>query len=116
MSDESDNEVYSSFWPVLIVAVALTAWFGFQAVESYNQKSALNTEFEAGVPTITQAQTAQSKLYALAQDLIQVSAKDSNAAEIVKEAQIQVHKADDSSSSAASSSDSSDSSKTNSTP
>jgi hypothetical protein len=112
MSDESDNEVYSSFWPLLIVAVALIGWLGYQAVESYNQKSALNTEFEAAVPTINKAQDAQSKLYAVAQDLIQVSAKDANAAEIVKEAQIQVHKADDSTPS----SDSSDSSKTNSTP
>jgi hypothetical protein len=116
MSDESDNQVYSSFWPVLVVAVTLIAWFGYQAVESYNQKSSLNTEFETAVPTINQAQAAQSKLYAVAQDLIQVSSKDANAAQIVKEAQIQVHKGDDSSSSAASTSDSSDSSKTNSAP
>jgi hypothetical protein len=113
MSDESDNEAYSSFWPLLIVALALIGWFGYQAIQSYKQKSALNAEFEAGVPTITQAQTAQSKLYAVAQDLIQLGAKDANAAQIVKEAQIQVHKADDSSSSAASPGDSSDSSETN---
>jgi len=97
MQDEYGNEIveviepaYSTFWPLLILLVGLILWFGYQAYSAYAQKSALNDQFDAALPQIQQAQGLQQKLYALAQDLIQTGAKDPYAAQIVKEANIQV--------------------------
>jgi len=91
MSEEFETETtYSPFWPLLILVAGLLLWSGYQAYEGYVEKSNLTADFENAAPTIKAAQNVQSRLYAVAQDLIQTSAKDSNAAQIVKEANIQV--------------------------
>ncbi len=81
---------YSPFWPVFILLAGLILWSGYEVVQAYSENSAFQAELKSGQPAIQAAQTAQSKLYALAQDLIETSAKDNNAAQIVKEANIQV--------------------------
>jgi hypothetical protein len=81
---------YSGFWPLLILLAALVMWSGFQAFLAIRQSTALNSEFDSAVPTIKAAQDAQSKLYAIAQDLLKISAKDPYAAQLVKEAHIQM--------------------------
>jgi hypothetical protein len=96
MSDEYSEEIqpveeqFSAFWPLLILVLGLFFWSGFQAYSTFRQCSNLNAQLEAAGPVAKQAQDAQSKLYALAEDLLQTSTKDANAAQIVKEANIQV--------------------------
>jgi hypothetical protein len=96
MSDEYSNEEDSSterftaFWPLLILIGGLLIWSGFQAYSAYRQNANLNAEIEAATPTLKAAQEVQTKLYALAQDLLQTGTKDTYAAQIVKEANIQV--------------------------
>jgi hypothetical protein len=87
---ESTEEVFSPFWPVFILAGGLLLWTGFQAFSTVVQGWNSRSELQAAGPTVNAAVQAQNKLYALAQDLLQTSAHDSNAAQIVKEANIQV--------------------------
>jgi hypothetical protein len=97
MSDEYGSEVevseerFSSFWPLFILILGLFLWTGFQAYSTYRQCSGFNAELDGAGPTVKAAEDAQNKLYALAQDLLQVGTKDTYAAQIVKEANIQVH-------------------------
>jgi hypothetical protein len=96
MSDEYENEVevverrYSAFWPFLILLAGLFLWSGFQAFSTYRQCSTTSAQLTAAAPTAKQADDVRNKLYALAQDLLQTAAKDPYAAQIVKEANIQV--------------------------
>jgi predicted negative regulator of RcsB-dependent stress response len=96
MSDEYSNEEdssgerFTSFWPLFILIGGLLLWSAFQGYSSYRQNSNLNAEIEAAAPTVKAAQEAQTKLYALAQDLLQTGTKDTYAAQIIKEANIQV--------------------------
>jgi hypothetical protein len=91
MSDEFEVEpAYSPFWPMAILVAGLLIWSGYQAYQGFSEKSNLTTELDSAGPTIKAAENVQTRLYAVAQDLIQTSAKDANAAQIVKEANIQV--------------------------
>jgi hypothetical protein len=87
---DAPDEQLSAFWPVFILAFGLFFWSGFQAYSTFRQCSNFNSQLENAGPTVKAAQDAQGKLYALAQDLLQTSAKDPYAAQIVKEANIQV--------------------------
>ncbi len=87
---EVSDQQFSAFWPMLILVVGLLFWSGFQSYSTFRQCSNFNSELENSGPTVKAAQDAQGKLSALAQDLLQTSAKDAYAAQIVKEANIQV--------------------------
>ncbi len=89
--EDSTEEQFTAFWPLLILIVGLLLWSGFQAYFAYHQNANLNAELEAAAPTVKVAQEMQAKLYSLAQDLLQTGARDTYAAQIVKEANIQVH-------------------------
>ena len=88
--EDSSEEQFSAFWPLLILIAGLFLWSGFQAYTTFRQESNLNAELESAAPTLKAAQDAQTKLYALAQDLLQTGTKDNYAAQIVKEANIEV--------------------------
>jgi hypothetical protein len=88
---ESTPAGFSSFWPLLILTAGLLLWSGYQAESAYVQSSVLSAEFKQAQPTIAAAQNVQSRLYAVAQDLIHSSAKDPYAAQIVKESNIRFH-------------------------
>jgi hypothetical protein len=96
MSDEYGNEQdsiqeqFSSFWPLVILTAGLFLWSGYQAFSAFRQDSNLNAELAAAAPTLKAAQDMQTKLYGLAQDLLQAGTKDTYAAQIVKEANIQM--------------------------
>jgi hypothetical protein len=85
-----DERRYSSFVPQVIVMAAIILWSGYQCYIALSQKSALDNEFKTAQPLITASQTAQSRLYALAQDVNQTAAHDNYAAQIVKEFNIQL--------------------------
>ena len=82
--------VYSPFWPLLILVIGLVLWSGYQMTLTYAQASELSAEFKAAQPEITAAQNLRARLYSLAQDLVETAPKDPYAAQIVKEANIQV--------------------------
>jgi hypothetical protein len=89
MSDEfdsgSDNN-HSSFWPLLILTSGLIIWFGVGDYQLNKQRSSFDQQFQAALPTITEAQNVSTRYVALMKDLVQTSAKDEIAAKIVKDA------------------------------
>lgn len=82
--------VYSPFVPLLILLIGLILWSGYQMCLTYAQASELAAEFKAAQPEITAAQNLRTRLYSLAQDLVETAPKDPYAAQIVKEANIQM--------------------------
>jgi Tfp pilus assembly protein PilE len=89
--ETTDEPSYSAFWPVLILVIGLLLWSGYQAYGAYVQSTNLTKALVAAQPTVQTAQNVQAKLYSVAQDLLQTSAKDNNAAQIVKENNIQIN-------------------------
>ncbi len=85
---------YSSFVPLVIFLSASLLWSGFQLVAVVSQRGTLIKQVNASLPAVAAAQNAKSTLYGIAQDLVQLGATDANAAQIVKDANIQLHKPD----------------------
>ena len=89
MSDEfeptSDNN-FSSFWPLLIVILGLLIWSAYQVYATNQQRVVYDKQFQAAVPTITEAQNVSTRYVALMKDLVETSGKDPAAAQIVKDA------------------------------
>ncbi len=88
MSEEYDDSdiSYSTFWPLLILVSALLIWAGYQDFAQNSQRSLYHEQFQGAIPTINQAQGIQTRYIALMKDLLQTSAKDPYANQIVKEA------------------------------
>jgi hypothetical protein len=91
MSDEFDNNPennYSSFWPLLILVGGLLIWFAIQDYLLNNQRSAYNKQFQDPqfVSMVSQADNVSTRYVALMKDLVETSAKDPTAAQIVKDA------------------------------
>ena len=89
MSDEFEQTPesnFSSFWPLLIIISALLIWSAYQVYATNSQRLVYDKQFQAAVPTITEAQNVSTRYVALMKDLVETSAKDQAAAQIVKDA------------------------------
>jgi hypothetical protein len=89
MSDEFDHNTennYSSFWPLLLLLIGLFLWSGYQVYATNSQRNVYDKQFQAALPTITEAQNVSTRYVALMKDLVETSAKDPAAADIVKAA------------------------------
>jgi predicted negative regulator of RcsB-dependent stress response len=89
MSDDFDSgaePTFSPFYPLLILICGLLIWFGYQDYASNAMRSAGSRQFQAALPTITQAQAMQNRYVALMKDLAQTASKDPAAAQIVNDA------------------------------
>jgi len=89
MSDEFDHNPennYSSFWPLLILLIGLFLWSGYQVYATNSQRNVYDKQFQSALPTITEAQNVSTRYVALMKDLVETSAKDPAAADIVKAA------------------------------
>ena len=89
MSDEFEHipeNNYSTFWPLLILMIGLLVWSGYQVYATNSQRSVYDKQFQAALPTINEAQNIGTRYVALMKDLVQTSAKDPAAAQIVKDA------------------------------
>ncbi len=85
MSDEFDSgseQRFSSFIPLTIALVGFIAWFFFQDFELNKQRSALNTQLQAAMPTIGEAENVNQRYLKLIQDL-DAAAKDDTAAKAI---------------------------------
>ncbi len=89
MSEEfepSSNENFSSFWPLLIVLIGLLIWSGYQVYATNSQRRVYDQQFQNAMPTIQEAQNVSTRYVALMKDLVETSAKNPAAAQIVKDA------------------------------
>ena len=89
MSDEFDQNPennFSPFWPLLILISGLFLWSAYQVYATNSQRSVYDRQFQAAVPTINEAQNVSTRYVALMKDLVETSAKDPAAADIVKAA------------------------------
>lgn len=87
MSDENIrySPRYSSFWPMFILMSGIFIWCAYQLYAINSQRVVIDQQYEALAATVEPAEGAQKRLFSLAQDLVQMSAKDPNATQIVKE-------------------------------
>jgi hypothetical protein len=89
MSDEFEpnpENNFSTFWPLLILISGLFIWSGYQVYATNSQRVVYDKQFQAAIPTITEAQNVSTRYVALMKDLVETSAKDPAAAQIVKDA------------------------------
>ena len=87
MSEEFTRErTYSAFWPILIFLTAFTISSVYQLYGVLAQRSYFASQYQAVASDLPKAQAAQSRLVALMNDLLSTSAKDNNAALIIREA------------------------------
>ena len=88
MSDEYETTEtsYSPFVPLLILLIGLFAWLGYHVYAQNETRRNYEQQFQAALPTINAAQGVGNKYVALMKDLLQTSAKDQYAAQIVKDA------------------------------
>jgi hypothetical protein len=89
MSDEFDHNPehsYSPFWPLVILISGLLLWSLYQVYATNSQRIVFEKQFQAALPTITEAQNVSTRYVALMKDLVETSAKDQAAAQIVKDA------------------------------
>jgi hypothetical protein len=89
MSDEFDQNPdsnYSSFWPLLILVIGLLIWLGYQDYVLNNQRSFYTQQIEAAASTKETAEGWQGRYNAMIKDLSDTSAKDTNAAPILRAA------------------------------
>jgi hypothetical protein len=88
MSEDFDHnsENFSSFWPLLILVCGLLIWAGYQDYITNKQRSVNDQQFQAALPTITEAQNVSTRYVALMKDLVETAQKDQAAADIVKAA------------------------------
>ena len=84
--DQSSENNYSSFWPLLILLLGLLVWSGYQVYATNKQRSVNEQQFQAALPTITEAQNVSTRYVALMKDLVETAQKDQAAADIVKAA------------------------------
>jgi len=89
MSDEFDQNPennFSPFWPLLILITGLFLWSAYQVYATNSQRTVYDKQFQAALPTINEAQNVSTRYVALMKDLVETSAKDQAAAQIVKDA------------------------------
>ena len=89
MSDEFDHNPennYSTFWPLLILMIGLLIWSGYQVFAANSQRDLYAKQFQTAIPTITERPERINRYVALMKDLVETSAKDPVAAQIVKDA------------------------------
>jgi len=89
MSDEFDHNPethYSPFWPLVILISGILIWSAYQVYATNSQRNVYDRQFQAALPTITEAQNVSTRYVALMKDLVETSAKDPAAAQIVKDA------------------------------
>ena len=86
MSDDQNERSYSAFWPVLILLTAFAISYFYQLYEVISQRGMIDRQYEQLAPSLPKAQAAQDRLVALMKDVVATSARDPNAALIVREA------------------------------
>ncbi len=86
------NNPPSIFWPLQILVTVMGLCIVCQLVELNSQRVATQRTFAQLVPQYQSALQIEQRRQALAQDLLQTSAQDAGAAQIVKEFHIQVNK------------------------
>jgi len=86
MSDDPSERSYSAFWPVLILLAAFAISYFYQLFEVISQRSMVDRQYAQLAPDVSKAQAAQDRLVALMKDVVATSAKDPNAALVVREA------------------------------
>ena len=81
-----DTKTPSLAVPLFILVGAILIWSGYQDYAVNSQRAVYHAQFEAALPAINQAEGVQTRYVNLMKDLVQTSAKDPAAANIVKAA------------------------------
>jgi hypothetical protein len=88
--EEDDHGTYSAFWPLAVLMLGILLWSGYQSYIAYDQNASIVAALKNADPQIAEAQKAEAQLFSLFQDLVETSAKDANAAQIVKDSHMQL--------------------------
>ncbi len=79
---------YSSFFPLVIFFIGYLTWSLFQTYQLNTTRVALASQEIASQNLVKNSEEAQNKLVAMGQDLVQLSATDPAAAQVVNDFQI----------------------------
>ncbi len=79
----SRQVVYDLFVPLLLVVVAVALWFGFQAVQLFKERAALNDTLAAQEKTIQEAKKLRNSLDAVARETALLADKGNQNAKII---------------------------------
>lgn len=83
----TSSDIFSSpFIPLLILLVGLLVSEAYDVFAANSQRNVYNQQFQSMVPSLQQAQSIEDRYVKLMKDLIDTSAKDQYAAQIVNEA------------------------------
>jgi len=89
MSDEFDSSTeprFTAFFPLTVTLSFFIIWFAFQDYELNKQRTTLNQNFQAAMPTIGEAQQISQRYVALMKDLVNTAKTDEAAKSIVNDA------------------------------
>jgi hypothetical protein len=86
-SEGKGNDTY--FWPILILIIGSVVSTGYQIIVLQDQLNSVTQTVGQMTEKVKQAQYEKAKLYKLAADVLQVSATDPSAKQIVTEYKIQ---------------------------
>ena len=77
------NPAYGPFLPLLILAVAVAIWFGFQSYEMWKERDALATAFTAQDKPLAESQKLRDSLDTIAREVAQLADKGNPSAKLV---------------------------------
>jgi len=82
-------EVGSFFWPILILILGISISAGYQIMVMQDQLNSLTQAVDQMDAKVKRAQYEKTKLYSLANDVLQLAATDPNARQIAVDFKIQ---------------------------
>jgi hypothetical protein len=87
---ENSPKLYSPFLPLQLMVIILGVWIIYQVYMLNLQRVYTEAQIQQATPQAESAMAAKKRLLDLAQDVGQLSARDANAAQIVKEFDIRL--------------------------
>jgi hypothetical protein len=83
MSTSNPKAAYSPFIPLLLIALSVVAILGYQLLMGLEQKKALQKQQESMIQAVAQSKKIQREVEKLAFELLDLSAKDSDAKALI---------------------------------
>ncbi len=82
---QSQEEGRSYFIPLLLIAIALVIWTGFQTTQLLRERKYLNAVLNDQTPTVEQSQKLRAQLDSIAKGVLQLANQGNSNAKIIVE-------------------------------
>ena len=85
MHSQSEEGRRSYFIPVLLIAIALVVWTGFQTTQLLRERKYLRVVLTSQSPTVEQSQKLRAQLDSIAKETLQLANQGNSNAKIIVE-------------------------------